>query len=342
MKKQQIKISNGKYRGQEVSGVFTQVDEYIVLPNGAGYLHVDGAPWGRGKARIHCSPTDFEVLGQGPAAATAMPIEEKFVEPQLTDEELMAVIEERFEILDEMTQATINGDVRAMIVQGPPGVGKSHGVGVQLEQAAMFDEIAGRPVKYEIKKGALTALGLYAALYKHSDPGHVLVFDDADGLFSDELSLNLLKAALDSGKRRRICWNADSHMLQREGIPDSFDFKGSVIFITNLDFNNFRSKKITDHLNALQSRCHFVDLAIHSQRGKLLRIKQIINKGMLDDYGFTPEAKQEIVDFVFDNADRFREISLRTVIKVADLRKIMPKTWQKTANITLMKTQAIN
>lgn len=344
MKKQQIRIHKGQYQGEPVQGVFTMLEPFQTSNRG-GYVVINGERWDRAKIRVRLEREDFEFLTLGPDQTNTLPVDQPVVDSKLnllTDEELAATIQERFEILDEMTQAAIQGDVRAMIVQGPPGVGKSHGVSTQLDQAALFDEIAGRPVRFEIKKGALTALGLYALLYKHSDAGHVLVFDDADGLFSDELSLNLLKAALDSGRRRRISWNADSNLLRREGIPDSFDFHGSIIFITNLDFGNFRSRKIADHLEALQSRCHFVDLAIHSQRGKLIRIRQIIDRGMLNEYGFTPEAQQEVVDFVMENANRFRELSLRTVIKLADLRKITPLRWKKTAEITLMQTQVMN
>ncbi len=50
-----------------------------------------------------------------------------------TDEEAMDRIAKRFSILDEMTKAAINSDIRAMIVSGPPGVGKSFGVETQLE-----------------------------------------------------------------------------------------------------------------------------------------------------------------------------------------------------------------
>jgi hypothetical protein len=63
--------------------------------------------------------------------------------PLETDEEVMTRIGERFDILDQMTKATIAGDVRAMIVVGPPGVGKSYGVEKQLEHSGLFDKLSG-------------------------------------------------------------------------------------------------------------------------------------------------------------------------------------------------------
>ena len=123
-----------------------------------------------------------------------------------SDDQIMERIATRFQILDDMTRAAIAGDIRAMIVSGPPGVGKSYGIERQLDKANLFDRIAGRKVKSEIFKGASTALGLYMSLFKYSEANCVAVFDDCDTILSDEVSLNLLKGALDSSKRRRISW----------------------------------------------------------------------------------------------------------------------------------------
>jgi len=256
---------------------------------------------------------------------------------QETDEEIMERIETRFNILDEMTKATISGDVRAMIVVGPPGVGKSYGVEYQLEKAGIFDKLSGKKVKYEVIKGAMTPIGLYCTLYRFSDPKNVLVFDDCDSILMDDVALNILKAALDSGKKRRIYWNSDSSMLRREGVPDQFDFKGSVIFITNLKFDNLKSKKLQDHLEALQSRCHFLDLTLNTMRDKFLRIKQIFRKGdLFQDYDFTAEQGEEILDFMYINRDRLREMSLRMALKIADLTKVSAN-WKALAESTCMR-----
>jgi hypothetical protein len=249
----------------------------------------------------------------------------------------MERIEQRFAILDDMTKAAIAGDIRAMIVTGPPGVGKSYGVEYQLEKAGLFDTLGQRKVKYEVIKGAMTPIGLYCTLYKHSDPRNVLVFDDCDSILLDDIALNILKAALDSGKKRRIHWNSDSSMLRREGVPDVFDFKGSVIFITNLKFDHLKSKKLQDHLEALQSRCHFLDLTLDTTRDKILRIRQIFRKGdLFQDYDFTPEQGEEIVQFMQDNHAKLREISLRMALKLADLTKVSAN-WRALAESTCMR-----
>jgi hypothetical protein len=257
-----------------------------------------------------------------------------------TDEQIMQRLGERFEILEDMTRAVKKGDVRAMIVTGPPGVGKSFGVEKVLARHDVFADVAndGKLKKYEVVKGAMSALGLYSKLYEYSDKKSILVFDDCDSVLLDDLSLNILKAALDTGKKRMIHWNTDSRLLKDQGVPNSFEFKGGAIFITNIKFDHVRSKKLKDHLEALESRCHYLDLTIDTQREKLLRIKQVVETcGMLDEYELEDWAKLEVVDFVKDNAARFRELSLRMVLKVADIRVSMPHKWKAVVEVTCMR-----
>jgi hypothetical protein len=258
----------------------------------------------------------------------------------VTDAEIMERLRERFTILDDMTRAVKKGDVRAMIVTGPPGVGKSFGVEKVLSKHDVFADVAQNEKlkKYEVVKGAMSAIGLYSKLYEYSDKKSILVFDDCDSVLLDDLSLNILKAALDSSKKRIIHWNTDSRLLRSEGVPNSFEFKGGAIFITNIKFDNVRSKKLRDHLEALESRCHYLDLTIDTQREKLLRIKQVIrDAGMLDAYELEDAAKQEVVEFINANAERMRELSLRMVLKVADIRVSMPERWQAVVEVTCMR-----
>ena len=256
--------------------------------------------------------------------------------PNETDDQIIERLRMRFEILDEMTQASIDGVVRGMVVTGPPGVGKSFGVEAVLEKNSLFDKIAGNKLRFEVVKGASSAIGLYKTLYSNADKNNVLVLDDCDTVLYDETSLNLLKAALDSSKKRKLNWNTDSALLRREGIPDCFEFKGSVIFITNLKFDKVRGK-IKDHLDAIMSRCHYLDLTMDTTREKVLRCKQIVKDGMLNEYDFDQATENQVVNFMIDQKDRMREISLRMVTKIADLRKAMPEKWQAVAEVTCMR-----
>ena len=329
-----VRLKEGTYkiRGKDVDlagMVFPLVDGYKVGTQG-GYITVDGsAVAGFPDRNIKIKVTDANCFDDN--------VKAKVTQREETDEETIDRLRERFEMLEDMTKATKRGDVRAMIVSGPPGVGKSHGVEKVLGKHELIAQLGDRPAKYEVVKGAMSAIGLYCKLYKHADKDNVLVFDDCDSVFSDELSLNILKAALDSKKNRKICWNTDSFKLRNEGVPDSFDFKGSAIFITNIKFDNVKSKKMRDHLEALESRCHYIDLTIDTDREKMLRIKQITKDGMLDEYQLGEHVVDEIVDYMESNKTKLRELSLRTVLKIADLAKAFPQKWEAMAENTVMK-----
>ena len=329
-----IRILNGTYkiRGKDVDlagMVFPLVEEFKVGARG-GYVTVDGsavAGFPDRNIKIMCDAENaYELAGKA-----------KVTKREETDEETIDRMRERFDMLEDMTRACKKGDVRAMIVSGPPGVGKSFGVEKVLGKHDLISEIGGTPSKYQVVKGAMSAIGLYCKLFNYADKDNVLVFDDCDSVFSDELRLNILKAALDSKKNRTIHWNTYSFKLRNEGVPDSFQFKGSAIFITNIKFDNVKSVKMREHLKALESRCHYIDLTIDTDREKMLRIKQIVKDGMLTEYGLPEETVEDIVEFCEGNKNRLRELSLRTVLKVADLAKAFPTKWEAMAENTVMK-----
>jgi hypothetical protein len=334
-----VRVLRGEYRGNKIAdSVFTLVSGFQTGARGS-YVTVQNNntfPKCPDTIRIRVDniqdieytvPMTEHTIAQPTVATTAE-----------TDEQAMDRIRERFDILHEMTKATVTGDIRAMIVSGPPGVGKSFGVEQEIGKATMFDKLAGKRLRAEVVKGSATPIGLYQTLYKYSDANCVVVFDDCDSILLDDVALNLLKGALDSGKKRKISWLSESSSLRREGIPDSFEFKGSAIFITNLKFDKMKSQKLKDHLDALQSRCHYLDLTLDTMRDKILRIRQIANDGVLfADYDFEPAVQDEIIDFMNTNQNRLREMSLRMAIKIADLRKMSVTNWKRLAETTCMK-----
>jgi DNA-binding NarL/FixJ family response regulator len=307
-------VENGRNPYKKIRVKVSGINAYRVV------AHIDEAPVGENS------------LVQLKVADTAV--------AHITDEELIEKTRARFQVLTDMTKAVKAGDVRAMIVTGPPGVGKSFGVEEVLTKDDLFNTLGERKPRYEIVKGAMSAIGLYSKLYEFSSEKNVIVFDDCDSVLLDDLSLNILKAALDSSKKRTISWNTDSRILRSEGIPDRFEFKAGAIFITNIKFENVRSKKLQDHLAALESRCHYIDLQMDTDREKVLRIKQIVADGMLDEYELSDVAKIDVVDFVSNNRAKLRELSLRTVLKVAQLRKAFADNWEAMAEVTVMKRGA--
>lgn len=346
-----VEILQGTYkiRGNDASMAgyrFPLLKPFTTDKNGVGYVTVAGGecyPPNAGvpdrPIRIRCEGADsYSAVDSNaePAVAPALTAKPKKAAEE-TDDEIKDRLRQRFNVLHDMTQAVKEGNVRAMIVTGPPGVGKSFGIEEVLSRNDIFDKMAQRPPRYEVVKGAMSAVGLYAKLYQYADRGNVVVFDDCDSVLLDDLSLNILKAALDSSKKRRISWNTDSSKLRSEGIPDSFEFNAGAIFVTNIKFENVRSKKLQDHLAALESRCHYIDLQMDTEREKVLRIKQITEDGMLEHYNFQNGEENEVIGFIDKNKKKLRELSLRTVLKIADLRKSFPQNWEAMAEVTVMK-----
>ena len=335
-----IRILNGVYRNQPVKGATFELVKGFQTGAKGGYVTVKsngyfGAEFDVVRVRVD-SIRDLEYTN-GMIQDNTVQLKKPVVTAE-TEDEAMNRIRERFDILHEMSKACVNGDIRAMIVSGPPGVGKSFGVEQEIEKATLLDKLAGKRLRAEVVKGSATPIGLYQTLYKYSDTNCVVVFDDCDSILLDDVSLNLLKGALDSGKKRKISWLSESSTLRREGIPDSFEFKGSVIFITNLKFDGMKSQKLRDHLDALQSRCHYLDLTLDTMRDKILRIKQIAKDGVLfADYDFEECVQDDIIEFMNTNQARLREMSLRMALKIADLRKSFPGNWKRMAETACMK-----
>jgi hypothetical protein len=336
-----IIVQRGTYGNKQVINQRFKMEFAPRMGKKGLYVTVHGAPLGMDRnVRVMVErETDIKFL-HGEAPVT----EDQEASPVSTesDEEIMERMRKKFQILDGMTLASIEGHVRAMIVTGPPGVGKSYGVEKVIESIATMalmdlHEGASPTGKLGVEKVASASiLGLYQLLWEYHKAGSVLVLDDSDSVLNDEAGINMLKAATDSGKTRRLTWRTESRVLEERGIPDEFEFKGSIIFITNLDFEKARGK-IGEHLKAIVSRCHYLDMGIHNSHEKFLRCKQIVRDGMLTSYNFEDWQTQEILDYIESNQKTLRELSLRMVKKIADLVRMDPTGWRDYANVTCLK-----
>jgi hypothetical protein len=231
-----------------------------------------------------------------------------------------------------MVESAIKGDVRAIIFSGPAGVGKSHEVHAALDRLKPY---------HTIIHGFVRPTGLYKTLYEYRQPGSVVVLDDADSIFGDDISLNILKVACDTTRKREISWLSEIRMEDEGGdkLPRSYEFEGTIIFITNQDFDYLIEKgsKLAPHLSALVSRSMYLDMKMHSKRDYIVRIKQVLEKGMLREYGLSAVDEKEIMDFITSHMDNIRELSLRMVVKIANLKKSRPTKWHSLAKVFCVK-----
>ena len=254
--------------------------------------------------------------------------------PSETDEAISARIADRFDILSVLTESCISGDSRALVISGPAGLGKSHTVEHALAQ---WDPSGNN---YTIVKGYVRPTGLVKMLWSYRNAGQVIVFDDADAIFFDDVSLNLLKAVCDTTEKRTVSWLSEAALIDDDTsvrIPRSFQFDGSIIFLSNYDFDAMIAKghKLAPHLQALMSRSHYLDLSMKSRRDYLVRIQQVIDQGLLSH--LDAFSRLQVRLFVDKNADNMRELSLRSCIKLGNLIKSSPDNWQKIASVTMLK-----
>lgn len=235
-------------------------------------------------------------------------------------------INQRFGFVSDMVTMLCKGDQASVVICGPGGLGKSYTVLEALEKNGMRDlsvldefEVGGKintNKSFRVIKGYSTPKGLYRALYENKDG--VIVFDDCDSVLKDPVSLNLLKGALDSYSKRIISWRAD---IRDEDLPTTFEFKGRVVFISNLG-----SDKIDQ---AIISRSMAVDLSMTLEQ-KVERMRWLLNQpGFMADY--SKGCKEDAMELISSIAERVKDMSLRTLIQVVKIRKSGGANWKDMA-----------
>jgi hypothetical protein len=239
-------------------------------------------------------------------------------------------INQRFGFLSDMVVMLAKGDQPSVVVTGPGGLGKSHTVTTTLRKAGLKDmsilddyEIGAQVPKnaFVVIKGYSTPKGLYRTLYENRNS--IIVFDDCDSVLKDTVSLNLLKGALDSYSKRIISWRAD---IKDEDLPTSFEFKGRVVFISNMSSSQLDQ--------AIISRSMSVDVTMTATQ-KVERMRFLVKeKDFMPDFDLV--AKNDALNLIAKLADGVKELSLRTLIQVTKIRKSNPNNnWKELAEYAI-------
>ena len=323
------------------------------------------------KSRLKSAIALGDALPSGmPSSLTWQSLPDVNPEDTETLEEAKKRIDIRYKAMERLTMRLVKGGVPSLIISGPPGLGKSHTTNAALEwgneqgmvypmpmgneeeedlqnaldgdDADLALQIAKRRY-YDVVSGSITAVGLFQALW-YTRNGGVLVLDDIDEVFRDEVCLNLLKAVLDSGKTRKVSWRKEASWLEEYGIDKTFDFKGSVVFLTNIDFEAEIAKngKMTEHFKALIDRSLYLCLTLRTKRDFMIRIRQVAEgeNGMLQGhFGLTEDQVNEVLDFVTEHQDRFYNLSLRLVGQIANCMLADPEGWAEDIEATKMRTK---
>ncbi len=252
---------------------------------------------------------------------------------------ILAEVTDRFDALTTFANGIANGKVRALIVSGAPGIGKTHTINEIMER----HKDAGK-IKFTVVKGFMTAAMLYRLLYENRESNHVVMVDDCDSIFWNDDALNILKAALDTGERRLISYRA-MNIDGGDDVPNEFEYRGAMIFTTNIDFHFYievAKNRVVEHLKALLNRCQYLNMKLHHHKSVVLWVKHMITtRKMLQGHphGMTETQSNEILSYLVENSDKIPYLSLRTAVKAVELVKLDEKGWRRLADFTLRKQE---
>lgn len=254
-----------------------------------------------------------------------------------SDEEILQDQNERFAAMETLIDGVLDNHYKSLTITGGPGLGKTFTTMEKIELRKITHGIT-----FEHASGAVSAVNLYKMAWRCRKRGSIMVLDDIDGIYANEESLNILKKLTDSTSVRQVSWLKESSTLEDNDIPQSFVFEGSIIAISNMDFNQIIADgrgKFAPHLEALRSRSMFIDLRMHTLRERCLRIVNVVTSNKIfEKEGLTLEQGQSILDFIKENSNNFLELSLRTVVvKLIPMVKTT-QNWTGLAKITLLKT----
>lgn len=330
VKRDLIQVINGTLDGKTVSGIFEFID--CANPDGRGpqiqvRLQDSSLAWivvGNGQARPYTLGDASLNQDVALTASTSM----------LTEEQVEAIIEERFAVMDSLVRSLTCTDINSVVITGAAGIGKTFGTECYLNE---IEQKHGQ--HWGSIGGNCSPFGLYEVLYEFRNEGSILLMDDVD-VFDDETKINLLKNALDTKERRVLDWRSASKALDERGIPNTFEFKGKIIFLTNTNIyaEIARQTKRAPHLAAVVSRSVTLDLGIHDVKTILIHVRNVLRKSnMLVKRGLTPYQQEQAINWLEKNRNELAILSLRTPIMIGEYMKADPKNWEATCRHTLLK-----
>lgn len=281
-------------------------------------IMVEGA-----KKAVHLKDGQFKIVDtetvEGAVSVATSPTKQE-ITPEFI-QQLDDKIARRFKVMDIMCAGVVKGNVRGLIISGAPGVGKTFTFERELKAAHESGEVE----YFQHIKGKMTPLYLFQQLWNARHKGSVLLLDDCDSVFGDETALNLLKGALDSSSERWITYGSAAKWLEEQGVEPHFEFKGQIVFITNYNFDDVINAggKFAPHFSALISRSTYLSLAIHGKTEVMVRVAQVAREtSIMADLGVDPETAVRMVQFCWDNYNKMRELSIRTLVKLAEYAQI--------------------
>lgn len=255
-----------------------------------------------------------------------------------TDSEILAEIERRYDVYGRMILGTTQGYPRSMIVTGATGIGKSH-----VADAVIASAREQKPTlqAMSISGPSVSPISLFEQAYRYRAPNNVILLDDSDKIMDSEEGLNLLKALLDTKAVRKVRWLTKNNILNKAGLPDTFQYEGSIVFLTNRNWVDMVERgvgKNVEHVKALLSRSIYLDLGLHEPRHIMIWVRHITETNeILQAMGLSKLQESKALVWLEKHRDDLIELSIRTVEKIGHFMKMDSAHWEQVAEMTLLK-----
>ena len=117
-----------------------------------------------------------------------------------------------------------------------------------------------------------------------------------------------------------------------------------MVFITNTDFQGIVDKgksKLVPHFEALMSRSMYLDLKVHHRTAVSIWVSYMVHRTnmLVNHYDITKEQQKTAVDWIMENREDMRTLSLRDAMKIGQMMRSEPETWEDTAKIVLLRNK---
>jgi len=248
----------------------------------------------------------------------------------------------QLEHLGLLTQLVIKKASNALFVAGRGGTGKTQTVEKILADNGLQDGHG-----YVKITGSSSPVGIYATLF--NNPDSLILFDDCDGALKDQDGRNIIKAATDTKKIRKIAWNKKGFLTQQEyelelarreeedaqdepweKYPNAYEFRGNVIFISNLTLDKL------DPDGALRTRGYIIE--IDPTDSEMLdymdEIKHLIPIEVEGVNSLSAAELDEVMNGVREMAKSRQKnsVTLRTLVRAVQLKAALGDKWKQLEN----------
>lgn len=265
-------------------------------------------------------PTGSRIFKNGELPAGAKPVAASVNAPQplispCITKETRFTVHQRFSFIATLADMVAQKKAKSLIVTGSGGLGKTFEVLAAMSRNNLVED-----EDYTVIKGFSTPKSMFRALWENKE--RIVIFDDTDSVFDNVTAVSILKSALDSYEKRTVCWLTE---LIREGddLPQRFEFKGGIIFVSNLSLGDIEQ--------TILSRALFVDVSMTAKE-KIDRIKALA-AAMRPDLPM--KAKLAVIKHLNSLRDKIGDLNIRSFLKTCEIYSANPKAWKNVSEYVL-------